>query len=391
MRSLKIYLIVGAVLIIIYIVARINQPKTINWAETLSSKDKIPFGTYILASRLNDIFPGARITTYRRPVYNAIAEDSITKATYIIICPGIEFSKPDYKELRRYLKQGNDVFISSEYYGKLFEKELNIETKSYYNLAGKGSQVNYLSPALNIKSLNIDKDVANTYFTKFDTAHAVVLSENGTHKANFLKYPVGKGNLYLCANPKFFSNYSLLSQGGAMYAATALSFLKNTKKLVLDEYYTQGNAGEESPMRLFLSNPALQWAYYIALFGLVIFVLYEIKRRQRIIPVIEPLSNSTLDFVSVVGLVYYEKRNNADIARKKILYLLTWLRDERQVKTNSIDEEFKEKIISKLGLKRAFATNVVNYIRYISVQEKVSDRELIELNRLLEEFYNQAR
>jgi hypothetical protein len=48
MKSLKVYLIIGAVLITIYIVAKINQPKAIDWAETLSSKDKIPYGTYIL-------------------------------------------------------------------------------------------------------------------------------------------------------------------------------------------------------------------------------------------------------------------------------------------------------------------------------------------------------
>jgi hypothetical protein len=196
--------------------------------------------------------------------------------------------------------------------------------------------------------------------------------------------------LYLCANPKFFSNYSLLKPDGAAYAATALSYIKSTKQIILDEYYTQGDIGDDTPMRLFLSNPALQWAYYIALFSLLIFVLYEIKRRQRIIPVIEPLSNSTLDFVTVVGHVYYEKRDNADIAQKKILYLLTYLRDEHQIKTAVADEEFKERIAGKLGLEPAFANELVNYLRYISVQQKVNDRELIELNKLIEKFYKQA-
>jgi hypothetical protein len=182
----------------------------------------------------------------------------------------------------------------------------------------------------------------------------------------------------------------MLKPGGAEYAATALSFLKSSRQIVLDEYYTQGDAGDDTPMRVFLSNTALEWAYYIALFSLAIFVLYEIKRRQRIIPVIEPLSNSTLDFVSVVGRVYYEKRNNANIAQKKILYLLTWLRDEYHVKTNKLDDEFIEKLTGKLGLKKAFAVDLVDYIKYISVQTQVNDRELIELNKLIEKFYNQA-
>ncbi|ASU36019.1 DUF4350 domain-containing protein [Mucilaginibacter xinganensis] len=392
MRSLKIYLIIGTILLIIYLVAKVNQPKAVDWTETLSSKDKIPYGTYILANRLNDIFPGARISTYRQPVYNVIAEDSIKQASYLIICPGVDFSQPDYSQLIKYLKEGNDVFISAEYFGKLFEKKLSIETKTFYNLVSKRQQVRYLSPNLEAhKPLSIDKDVATSYFSKFDTLHAVVLSENADHKANFIKYVFGKGNLYLCANPKLFSNYSLLKPDGALYAATALSFIKGTRQIILDEYYTQGDRGDDTPMRLFLSIPTLQWAYYIALFSLLVFVLYEIKRRQRIIPVIEPLSNATLDFVTVVGHVYYEQRDNADIAQKKILYLLTWLRDEHQIKTAIAHEKFKEKITNKLGLEPMFANELVNYLKYITVQEKVNDRELIELNKLIEKFYKQAR
>jgi hypothetical protein len=144
-------------------------------------------------------------------------------------------------------------------------------------------------------------------------------------------------------------------------------------------------------MRVFLKNPILQWAYYIAIFSLLLFVVFEIKRRQRVIPVIEPLPNSTLEFVNVVGQVYYEKRNNVNIAHKKILYLLADLRDEYQLKTNKLDDEFIDKLASKLGLENDFAIELVNYIRFISVQDSVSDRELIELNKLIEQLYIQSR
>lgn len=392
MRSLKLYLIAGAVLLAIYIVAKINEPQPIDWTETLSSKDKIPFGTYVFSNRIGDIFPGAKIVTYRQPVYNAIAEDSIKKSTYIIITEGIQLSKIDYTYLTKYIKEGNDVFIAAEYFGDLLEKKLNVETRGNFPLNHPKNEVDFLSPALNPKKhFSIDKGVGNYYFSDFDTLHTVVIGEDTSHKANLIKYSFGKGNLYLCANPRFFSNYSMLKPDGAAYAATALSFLKNSKQVILDEYYTQGNEGAETPLRVFLSNPALEWAWYIALLSLLIFVLYEMKRRQRIIPVIEPLGNSTLDFVGVVGRVYYEKRNNADIAQKKILYFLTWLRDEHQIKTNKLDAEFTERLIGKLGISKSFANDLVSYINYISVQTQVSDSELIELNKMIEFFYNQAR
>jgi hypothetical protein len=391
MKSLKVYLAAAAVILILYITAQFNRPKAVDWHETLRGKDKIPFGTYILSKQLTDIFPGAHITTYHQPVYNVIAEDSIANTPYIIICPGIALSKTDYNQLVKYVKAGNDVFIAADYFSGPFEKDLHIETKNNVKLFNAFSKVNFLSPHLKTaKDIRIDKGVANTFFSKFDTLRAVVLSQDEDGEANFLRYTLGKGNLYLCANPEFFSNYSLLNHGADIYAATALSFIKPAKQIALDEYYTQGDLGENSPMRLFLSNPALQWAYYIALFSLLAFVLYEIKRRQRIIPVIEPLKNTSLEFVNVVGRVYYEKRDNANLAQKKVLYFLTWLRDEYQVKTNKLDDEFTEKIVGKLGISLQVANDLVNYIKYISVQQHVTDRELIELNKLIEQIYNQA-
>jgi len=144
-------------------------------------------------------------------------------------------------------------------------------------------------------------------------------------------------------------------------------------------------------MRVFLSHPELEWAYYIAIFSLLIFVLYEIKRRQRIIPVIEPLSNSTLEFVNVVGQVYYEKRNNDNIAKKQVLYLLSYLRDEYQLKTNKLDKEFTETLTAKLGLDPDFANDFVEFLHYINVQDRINDKELIHLNKLIEQFYIQSR
>ncbi len=392
MRDLKIYLIVAGLLLTLYIVARINRPKVVDWTETLSNKDKIPFGTFILFDRLKDIFPDSHIITFRQPVYNVIAEDSLKQASYIIICRGIELSKSDYRQLEKYVKEGNSIFIAAEYFGKLFEKNLGVKTKTIFKIINDSTEVHFVNTALTPKKyFCIDKGTTNTCFSKFDTLKSTVLGEDIDHNANFIKYNLGKGYLYLASNPKLFSNYSLLKPDGAGYAATALSYLKGTRQLVWDEYYSQGDTGDDTPMRMFLKNPTLQWAYYIAIFSLLAFVLFEIKRTQRVIPVIEPLSNSTLEFVTVVGQVYYEKRDNANIARKKILYLLEHLREGFQLKTNNLDDEFVEKLTAKLGIEAGFAKELVDYILYINARERITDNELIKLNKLIEKLYIQSR
>jgi hypothetical protein len=56
MKSLRIYLIVAGLLLTIYIIAQVNRPKAVDWKITLNSKEKTPYGDYILYNRLGDLF-----------------------------------------------------------------------------------------------------------------------------------------------------------------------------------------------------------------------------------------------------------------------------------------------------------------------------------------------
>lgn len=393
MKGLKLYLILAGVLVIIYIISMLNRPKNIDWTETFSDKEKAPFGTWIIYNRVKDIFPGATIQPFKEPIYSVIADDSVKKSTYIIICGELEPTKADYNELVKYLKQGNDVFIAASYFGRSFEKNLNIKTLNAIKLDQEAIAVHFKNKNLDTnKVYSIDKGAGYTYFGKFDTLKATVIGENKYHHANFIKYSFGKGALYLASNPKLFSNYSLLKKQGAGYAEIALSNLKKTNRVIWDEYYTQGDGNtDDSPMGVFLSIPALSWAYYITLCSLLIYVLFEIKRTQRIIPLIEPLENKTLEFVNVVGQVYYEKRDNANISNKKIQYFLEFLREEYQLKTNNLDKEFVERLSAKLNLEVGLVNELVSFINTIYNQSTVSDRELIHLNKLIEQFYIKSR
>ena len=112
MKDFKIYIIIASVLLVLYLVILYNRPKPINWTETLSSKDKIPYGTYILYHQLHNIFPRADIRAVSEPVYHVIAgAPHVQHSTYMIICNTIDLTEGDYGKLVQFLNQGNDVFI----------------------------------------------------------------------------------------------------------------------------------------------------------------------------------------------------------------------------------------------------------------------------------------
>jgi hypothetical protein len=393
MRSLRLYIIILASLVVIYLVAQFNRPKAVNWSETYSSTDKIPFGTYILYNRLTDIFPKAKVQTFREPMYNVFNDHGIAKGTYLIICNAVNLNEYDYKKLTAFITKGNDVFISASYFGDELQKELKVETENEFDNNAESKGIRFISRQLDTnRTYHMNRGIGNTFFNKIDTLKAIALGSDSLHHINFIRYALGKGNLFLNSNPLMFTNFSLFHKDGAEYAATALSFLKNNNTLIWDQYYALGREDESSSMRVFLRNNALKWAFYISFFSLVIFVLYEVKRRQRIIPLIEPLENSTLSFVNVVGQVYYEQRDNMNIINKKIIYFLEHLRTKYNLKTNPLlDQEFIDNFSQKTGIDHVSAADLVNYINFLTNSNQVTNADLIKLNQLIEQFYNQSK
>jgi len=233
--------------------------------------------------------------------------------------------------------------------------------------------------------------LGSQYFSRFDTSKVTVLGRNQRGDANFIKYSFGKGSLYILPNPQLLSNYSLINPAGADYAAKALSFLPPAKLLIWDEYQTRGNTANASILRVIFKHAPLRWAYYIALVSILLFVLFEIKRRQRIIPVIAPLLNSSVDFVKVVGKVYYQQRDNKDIAAKKISYLFEFVRTAYRLKTGTLDESFIDDLVHKSGATEEAVLQLVTLIKNIKNGYQVSDAQLISLNKQIEHFYKQAQ
>ena len=393
MKGLKLYVAISAVFVVVYVVAQYYKPKPTDWTASYIKEDKIPFGLYILFNEIGSLFPNTVVRSTKEPVYNTLKDVNYTNSNYLFIAGAVELDKQDYKQLELYLKNGNDVFIATFDLGKVLEQKLKIKTNVVYGLGeNKSAAINFVNPRLRTPlSYKFDKGLGDQYFSKFDSVKATVLGKNQKGQANFIKYSYGKGSLYLLPNPQLLTNYSLIRTEGADYAAKALSYLNPRPTLIWDERFTKGNSEDASLLRVIFRNDKLRWAYYTALISLLVFVLFEIKRRQRIIPVIEPLKNSSVDFVKVVGSVYYEQRNNTDISQKKINYLLEFIRSNYRLKTQELDEEFKENLIQKTGLTTDVIGSMVQLINEILKANKVSDQQLISLNKSIEHFYKQVQ
>ncbi|WP_443937522.1 DUF4350 domain-containing protein [Pedobacter sp. MW01-1-1] len=388
MKGYKLYIIIGSVFLLLYLVAQYNQPKPTDWSPSYSRKDKIPFGTYILYHRLQDIVPKAKIETSTTSARKTLSDQKKRNSSYVLIAEKPKISKADFAELKKFMQAGNRVFIAAEYYGDAIHNELNLVSSKKYQKVG----LNFCNP--NLKSevdYGFKRNIGFHYFSKLDSNKTIVLGKKSAGAANFIQIPYGKGALFLMAEPGFFSNYNLLDKDGSEYAGKALSYLQGSQALIFDDYYSHIDEEEKDVFSVLFAHRELKCAYYVCLFALLIFVLYEIKRKQRVIPVVEPLANTSLEFVKVVGSVYYHERNNLDIATKRINYFLEHLRSRYYLATNLLDESFTELLVHKTGINEVFAKNLTRALRETPQRQSMNDSELILLNNSIEQFYTHTQ
>ena len=380
---------------IVYIDA--TRPKPIDWNPTYGINDKIPFGMYIFNQEAASIFKNQKVNKvfetayeYLEPLYNydSIVNTYTKKGTILSISENYLIDEESTQEILYFVEHGNKAFISS----KNFPQKLMDSLKFNYSvkfIATDSLDSWVANPKLGTKKYNISLGAGNTYFDKIDTLTTTVLGYQGNKDklVNFIKVPYGSGEIYLHTQPAAFTNYHLLKDNHAEYASKVLSYVDNDEIfwLIKDQ---SGIIVSNSPLRYILSQPALKWAMYISIIGVLIFILFTAKRKQRIIPIKKPLENTTVDFTKTIGNLYFQEGNHDNIIEKKIIFFLEKIRNEYLLDTNVLDENFEKKLQSKTGNKLEDIHRVIYLInQYRKGYHQSIESDLIALNTAIEKIF----
>jgi hypothetical protein len=139
-------------------------------------------------------------------------------------------------------------------------------------------------------------------------------------------------------------------------------------------------------MRFVLTQTSLKWAYYLAVLGILVFVLFRGKREQRIIPVIEPLKNSSVEFAQAVGSLYHQNKDYTDLVNKKINYFLAYLRSRYHIDTGTLSEKTIEVLASRAGKSMEETKSLIEFILHLKQKKAHTEKDSIELNKKITAF-----
>lgn len=388
------YWLLLGILFALLVFVEYNAPRPVDWRRTYAKDDKIPFGCNAMYRLLDeDIYKG-RVKRQKETPFTVLLKDDDDRTAYVFVNSNLAFSRLDARYLMQFVEKGNDVFMAANsFYGNKLADTFRIRTDRYfvpfsnYFDSTQIYRVNFCSPSLKKeKAYSYRMGFQSAYFQGFDTANIKVLAMGNDTNAVFLQASYGKGNFYFLSLPDVFTNYFVVNDSARFFAYTALSYLK-ADRIWWDEFYKGFHVQSGSPLQFIMASDSLYMAYLLTFISLIIFMIFAMKRRQRAIAIVEPLPNATLQFVEVVGSVYYNTRNHKIIAEEKINSLYEFLRSRFLVNSRRADEETLQRIAKLSGIDIKEIKKLFLHIGMVWRQGSITERELIELNTAIENFY----
>ncbi len=389
------YLVFGVVAaLMLYVAVLLLAPKPIDWRLSFSKDDKIPYGNSIIYSELKQLFPEEDIQTTHSPLFNFWDENNTQNTGVIYINDAFKPDELDLSKILEIAEKGNNIFISAVEFSKKMQDTLRFKLDDNYSFQlnqHDSVKLNLVNPKLKSAwGYFYKKGYHKTYFQSYDTLKTTVLGLGENAKTNFIKMKFGEGNFFINTNPLAFTNYNLLIGENYEYAFKCLSYLSKGP-VIWDEYYKQGAAISGSEFRYILSQKALRYAWYIMVFGILLYMIFGAKRRQRIIPIINAPQNTTLTFIETIGRLYFRKRDHLDIAKKKYNYLLEFLRSKYYIETSHITPELCDEIAEKCEVPHRTVKQLFDIAIKLQQVKSISEEDLEQFNKKIEFFYSKCR
>ena len=399
MKKFLPYLIGGLALLVLITLAAtapFKRDRKLDERITLRQKDKIPYGTFVAHHLLASLFPHAIISTDKREPCNwdQISAADTNQAVFLV-AKSFEPEEYELKRLADFVQKGNYVFIianslsyeAARYMGvSSSERYFYVHTDDSLNIALNNPPFtaarNYMYPGKKFDS----------YFNALDSAKTLKLGNDQYGNSNFIQLQAGRGKLFIHLAPLTFSNYFILHKNNTQYFQKVVSVIPpHVDKVLWNEYFLNKrkvkNESEPNVLGVLWQYPSFRWALLTAIATLLLYTLMEMRRRQRLIPVLEKPVNDSLDFVRTMGRLYYDRKDHHNLSKKMAVHFLEHVRSRYKVTTHTLDEAFVQELHAKSGYPAQDLKRIVSFIHNTHHTAVITEHQLAEFYQHLESFY----
>ncbi len=424
MSNKQIPFIVGAAILLLALLLYLfggSGKSNYSWREHYRPSSKDPYGTYLVRNLLETYHPGQHFE-----VLTDSLGGQLDSGNFVYVGNQFWLDSLALDQLLRFVEQGNRAFIACPYLPSNLMDSLGLNECEVFNdyaspTPDAPNYIDQISDTAVIANLNhpalrdsagylmdfqfLKKPVQHEwsylnaeYFCDSQTVLAPLGLLNDTY-INFASASYGDGEIYLHTTPLAFTNLHLIDKRGLEYSSKAFSHLKNGPIYWDEREYnpfasTAGGGGgqqQESPLKYILSQPALAWAWYILLGMAVFYLIFRAKRRQRVIPVLEKNTNTSLEFISTIGRLFFIQNNHRQLAAQKMRLFLIFVRERYHLPTKELNEQFVKGLAIRSNLPEEHFNKIINLNRNIANSGFLSEATLIDFHQLMERFYRECK
>lgn len=387
---------------VVMLAANRKLPKRMDERITLRAKDKIPYGFAAAKQLSTSLFPTASVYSEDRgPGYWNVLSNSSSGQAVVLVAD--YFNADDYEidQLMKFAENGNYVFIIAKSFSTEAQTAFGFsygqdDLGPLFGASEDSLKVRLTTPSFTSDSFYVYPGKKyESWFENLDRAHATVLGRN-EREPNFIRMDKGDGSIFIHSAPLAFSNYFILHKNNIHYFEQAMSVIPaGVRKIVWDEYYlskrssSRNNNRSKKPdfLGVLFRYEAFKWGLLTILGTLILLILLNSRRKQRMIPGHPTPRNESLDFVKTMGRLYYDRKDHKNLAKKMAAYFLEHVRSTYKLSTHTLDDAFIESLQYKSGYERGHLNEIISFIDYLQNDHSVNETQLINFHNQLEAFY----
>ncbi len=403
---LRIVAVFGLIILVVCVVVVSNAEKPLSWEPTWSGSQDDPFANRVMREMATTLLAPAELEIVRKSPMDLEPDQHWLDRgalAYIFINDVFDPYPEEWEVLKEWVRKGNAIWVSASYASSYVQEDLGIKIGAlhvsewiegeeedsvacFFHAAGWPGD-RYLIPERYLHGLVNTSENA-------PASEPLMATFGGTPTAMSIR--LGAGQFVFCACPRLMTNYGLLTPEYTSMVSGMLSFIPQTvQKIYWDEWIKVGNRRrdhdrdqEDSPgaVAFLWQHEALRAAFILALAGLLLYVIFQTKRIQRIIPPQDPLTNTTLDFTRTVGRLYAQHQNHAQLAQKRIAAFRDQISEQYLLSEPWGSEGYARQLAAKSGKDPEEAQGLIQTMVRIEASDNLSETGLLEMSRRIDDF-----
>jgi hypothetical protein len=403
-----------------------------SWVEAYDPDEEGPYGISLLPEVVRAAFPEAEFREL--PASWTLSDSSAnSRSLYLAVANGLLYTPTEAEKLQDFVADGGHALLATKAYSTRLISPL-LPDSCYAGLSGdlNYQAIDSLEIVLSAKGdslplplLRKKKNESGAITVFYEPNEECEVSsktlmrllvrqvenlEDSTSLDDYWRpepvlmasYPYGEGRFTLLSHPLLLTNIYATDPVGREVFEEVFDLIaadyqtvvydinrRSSEYLVRDDNqpdYAFDGSSDSNILKHVLSRPALANAWYLLLLGAIAFVIFGARRRQRVIPLLQPKRNTTHEHLGNISRLYLSKPDNVLMANKQFAMFEAYCLRHFGLRPFKVEHDY-QRMLNLTGVNAKSVETARRYHLSLQRNQALSNNGFVHLVRILQMIY----